>query len=113
MIVALPWPRHALSQNARASRGAVIKATKLDRRDAFYLCKEAGFVKLSADRATVRVTFSKPNPRIDDQNAIGWCKAQMDGVADAIGVDDNHWDVTWAFSGATKPGAVLVEIGQP
>lgn len=108
--VALPWPRANCSQNARVCRKVRALAVKADRRDAFYACRAAGIPKLGAERVTVRVTLSKPNSQIDDQNAIGWCKAQMDGVADAIEVDDNRWNVTWGFGAPGKPGAVLVEI---
>lgn len=113
MIITLPWPRDACSQNARVGKMVRAKAVKMDRRDAFYLCHAAGVRKLGAAHARVHVTFRRPNPQIDKQNAIGWCKAQMDGVADAIGVDDNRWDVTWAFAESGKPGAVTVEISQP
>lgn len=43
-------------------------------------------------------------------NAIASLKGASDGVADAIGVDDARWSVTYAFGEPTEGGAVNFEI---
>lgn len=58
------------------------------------------------------VTFCPPNRmRRDRDNLIASMKASFDGIADALGIDDNRFVPTFRMGEVEKGGAVLVEIG--
>jgi hypothetical protein len=110
--VTLPWPARRLSPNARGHWGGLAKARAKARRDAYFACVAAGLRNMGGATATVLITFHPPSHRrFDADNAIAQFKAGADGVADAIGVDDARWRVTYAMGAVVKGGAVVVEVG--
>jgi crossover junction endodeoxyribonuclease RusA len=59
----------------------------------------------------VKITFRPPDKRRRDlDNALSSIKAGLDGVADAIGVDDRHWALMLQWGEPVKGGAVELEI---
>ena len=110
VTVRLPWPNPVLSPNSRAHRMHRARATKQARWEAFLLCREAGVPQHEA-APRVRVTFHPPRRGYDADNCISRLKAHLDGVADAIDVDDRHWDVSFHRGEPVKRGMVVVEIG--
>jgi hypothetical protein len=95
----------ALARVKRAARHdawlTAIAATTPAQREAF---KRAGKVDVS-------ITFTPPNRSIDDDNAIAQFKAARDGIADALGVDDGWWRVSYAMNGSGRLKAgVLVRV---
>lgn len=108
----LPWPDRSLSPNARLHWSKVARAKKSARRAAYYTVLEAGIGKIDADRITVRVSLYPPdNRRRDADNAISALKANFDGIADAIGIDDSKWHLEIAPRGPIeKNGMVKVEL---
>ena len=113
--VTFPWPAAALSQNGRHHWRQRASATKKARRDAFWLCGEAGLRDLGAVEIAMRFTFHPPDKRRRDvANAIGACKAMIDGIADATGCDDSRFRIAWPdrFAEVQPRGAVVVEFGE-
>ena len=108
----LPWPAKALSSNARVHWTRKAKATAKARAVAFYTAKAA---KVQPDpAASLTITAHPPDRRRRDvQNFPALCKAAIDGIADAMGVDDNGFRVRFpeAFAEPRKGGAVVIEIG--
>lgn len=102
----LSWPPSALWPNARPHWAQKAKATKQYRQEAAILARGAVF-------APIRVTFCpKPSgPFPDADNAKAAFKAAQDGIADALKVNDRHFDVIYEFGERCKNGAVIVEIG--
>jgi len=60
----------------------------------------------------VVLTFSPPDKRrYDDDNLIARCKAYLDGIADALGVDDSRFRLGKPVRAESiKGGNVRVEI---
>lgn len=57
------------------------------------------------------VTFHKPDNRArDDDNIFASFKAGRDGIADALGVDDNRFIAQYKIGENVKGGMVSVEI---
>lgn len=115
MILDLPWPSPDLSPNARAHWAVTAKAKKLARKDACTATKAAisahGKPDLGEGRIPVRITFYPPDRRRrDDDNMVGSFKAYRDGIADALGVDDQRFRPHYFFDDAAKPGRVEVFI---
>lgn len=107
----LPWPDRRLSPNAREHWFKKAKITKKARESAWATALEAKVSRISADRLSVRVTFCAPNKRRRDlDNCIGAFKAAGDGIAQAVGIDDSKWSVSYQWGDVVPGGAVKVEL---
>ena len=91
--VTLPWPPTALSPNARLHWSAVSKAKKAYRAHCHLLTLEAGLRGIDWDgEIHVWIDFYRPTRReMDHDNCLSRMKAGLDGVADALGVNDNRF----------------------
>lgn len=113
-MISLPWPDRRMSPNAREDRRAIAGVRKRYRQSAWAATLEAGYRSLNFDRVHVRVTFHAPDGRRRDlDNMLATIKSGLDGVADAIGVDDADWEITIRRGEKVKGGVVLVQIGPP
>lgn len=119
MKIVLPWPNPKLNPNR--SKGMHWASTtalrKTARTDAGYLARQA----MSADRGSVgdaastlalSITFVQPDKRARDRdNLLAALKPSLDGVADALGVNDSQFDpITIRREYGPKPGSVLIEV---
>jgi crossover junction endodeoxyribonuclease RusA len=67
---------------------------------------------MEAAKLHLTLTFFAPSRRAFDlDNALARCKAGLDGLSDAIGVDDKHWSLT-IQKAAEIGGFVRVEVTQ-
>jgi crossover junction endodeoxyribonuclease RusA len=110
MTVTLGWPSRALSPNARSHWATLARAKKAARIEGFYAATSA---LLPHDASIgIQVTFIPPNARRRDlDNCIASIKPHLDGIADAIGIDDSRW--IWAapvIAKPDKPGRVVVTL---
>jgi crossover junction endodeoxyribonuclease RusA len=110
--VTLPWPSRRLSQNGSHGHWSTkAKAVKAARSEAFYATRAVITIKPNWTAAQVALTFCPPDRRRRDlQNCIGSAKALVDGIADALGIDDSRFDCSYRLSEPVKGGAVLVTI---
>ena len=109
--IRLPWPDAKLSPNARVHWAQQAKSKKHAREQAYYFALEAGCVGSSADSVHVSLTFCPPDKRRRDlDNALAASKASLDGIADALGVDDSRWRLSIQFGPVVKGGEVVVEV---
>lgn len=114
--VALPWPDRTLHPNGRAHwrplATAKRKARDYARGLTLSLTTPAQRTELAAARAVaVTMRFNPPDlSRRDDDGMIAAMKAARDGIADAIGVDDHRWRVTYVVEHPVEGGRVVVEI---
>lgn len=112
MIVTLPWPPTTLSPNSRAHWAAKARAAKKYRRDCGYATVGArGGVSLPAN-IIMTVTFRPPNARPRDaDNLLASIKSGIDGLCDALAINDRQFmQITVRFGEVAKGGAVVVEI---
>jgi crossover junction endodeoxyribonuclease RusA len=87
-MIILPWPPKELSPNARVHRQAKAKQAKAYRESCFWLTKEAQ-ERLSGGRVHLTITFVPPDRRARDlDNMLASIKSGLDGMADALGVND-------------------------
>jgi len=111
-VIVLPWPPKELSPNARVHWAKKSKAAKQYRAECFLLTKKAGIAAPLADEILFALEFVPPDRRKrDDDNLLASCKALRDGVADALGIDDNRFITQLRISRETvKGGEVRVRI---
>lgn len=107
----LPWPPADCSPNARVHWTTKSKAAKAYRSACHLLAKQAK-TKAPAGAALLILEFVPPDRRRrDDDNLLAMFKAGRDGLADALGIDDNQFATQIRMSKETiKGGAVRVRI---
>lgn len=107
--VTLPWPLKELSPNFRGHWSAISKAKASYRKACCVLALEAGFRQAFIKPVSVHLHFVPPDRRSRDwDNLIASMKAGLDGLADAMGVDDKHWRISFTV-GEGPGGFVRVE----
>lgn len=108
----LPWPAKALSPNGRYHWSKIARAKKAAKRTAHCLVLEAGIGKINATSVIVKLSFYPPSKRhYDADNLIASHKAALDGISDAIGVDDSKFIISATPHGPVqKLGMVKVEL---
>jgi len=108
--IILPWPSIILSPNARKHWAVIAKEKKIYRETCYYQAKAQGATQLDCDKINVNFLFSPPSKRrIDLDNCIARIKSGIDGIADAIKIDDSNWKMAFEFSGNTG-GFIEVKI---
>ena len=103
LLVTLAWPARPLSPNARAHWAVKARAARAARRDA----ECATRVALEHEpHATSPTSLTSPMPltlhftlwppsrrRFDQDNVLAALKSALDGIADALGMDDSEFKI--------------------
>lgn len=110
-VIELPWPPKELSPNARMHWARKGRIAKKYRDDCYFLTIASG-AKASADEFILDIEFIPPDRRKrDDDNCLASFKAGRDGIADALGIDDNRFRTLLTVSREpVKGGKVVVKI---
>ena len=109
----LSWPPRALSPNGRAHHFAKYRAKKVARQEGWAVAKKAKLSIAAGDvPVLVSMRFHPPTKTAPDaDNAIASMKSQLDGIADALGVDDKTFRIAEpVFGDPVKGGMVVVTI---
>jgi crossover junction endodeoxyribonuclease RusA len=114
MIFEIPFPPAALSPNARLHWRGVAAAKKSYRRTVGLLAIVARKGHKASGRQRLDFTFYPPgNHRYDRDNLIARMKAGIDGIADAMGMDDHNFDIgNIDIAPAVKGGLVRIHISE-
>lgn len=116
-MIILPWPVKPLWPNRRAHRMALHRARKASMTSAFWLAKEALSLGLRVPDARPLPVLIEFRPAVvrrrDADNALSAMKGAIDGIAQAIKVDDGDWQITPRFGPRAKGGQVRVSFGAP
>jgi hypothetical protein len=95
-MITLPWPDKALSPNNRTHWAVKAKAVKVARRYGAVVAREAGYsTRTYADyygklHIFIRY-FAKTRNYPDADNCLSASKAYLDGIADALGLNDRRF----------------------
>ncbi len=115
--VELPWPDSALSPNARLHWSKAARAKKVYRAKCRTIGLAAGLGYVeglpSAPAAVlVHLEFFPPDRRARDwDNMLASMKSGLDGLADAMGVDDSRWRLGFEVMDVpAKGGRVVVDV---
>lgn len=108
--ITLPWPAKPLHSNSRAHWADKARSTSKARQAAALVAKANGVGKWP--EASILVEYYPPTRRGDPQNVPGSLKAYLDGIADAMGVDDRGFKVDFprVFAGTRKGGEVIFRV---
>lgn len=118
LIITLPWPDTSLMPNRKNGRhwGGTQAAKVRARQDGYFGAKKAlGTSELaSQERMPVKITFVAPDARRRDiDNMLACIKPQLDGIAQALRIDDSRFRPITLDDGqdANKVGFLIVEVG--
>lgn len=116
MKIDLPWPAKALWPNGRAHYMAKAREVKKHRSWGNLAALEAlGGTTFAHTGATIPITLHvhpKPKgPLPDRDNCIAACKSLLDGIADALGVNDSAFDIQPVQFSDERDGRIVVEVG--
>lgn len=107
----LAWPAKDLSPNSRCHWSRKSKAAKLARAAAWAVTKQQRAVAPADGPVALTLTFCAPDKRRrDTDNMLAAMKSSLDGIADALGVDDNRFQLTMRRGEVVKGGAVVVDL---
>lgn len=110
---ALPWPDKKLSPNARVHHMVKAKHTKGVRQMAHAITLQATAGKRFTGPLILDMTFHPPSRRrYDLDNRIASAKGAIDGISDAIGVDDSQFELRCRMGEPTNGGRVNVRISE-
>lgn len=117
MKLVLPLPPSSLSPNKRNHWAVTSKAKKLEREQAHALTLQwlhSGMAFKKPELGDhLKITYHLPgNRKRDADNLLAASKAALDGMADALRVNDDtfHPITVERVYGAEKPGYMLVEL---
>ena len=114
ITIRMPWPDDALWQNVRVHWAARSAATRSARALAGWECKASGckFITLTGPPLIRWSVHRPPKSRADYLNAIGACKPYLDGIQDAMMIDDGKFlhDLPRGFGERVPGGLIVVTI---
>ena len=113
ITVRLPWPPKQLSPNARVHWSVKNRHAQQQKESAWALTQHAkrGFISAPSWTHNVRLTFNPPDRRRRDlDNMLAMMKPALDGIAMALGTDDQHFTLTLERGEPTKGGEVVAVI---
>lgn len=114
LCVYLPWPPSKLSPNARVHWAELAKVKAQYRQACWALCKQAGFVPghfHPAQELRLSLEFVPPTrARRDLDNCLASMKAGIDGLSDALQVNDNRFAIGLRLVKDRIGGFVLVTV---
>lgn len=117
LVFSLPWPPAALSPNTRQHWSKLSKAKRIYRRACWAATIEqrVHLRGVAGGPLALSLQFGPPNARRHDRdNLLARMKAGIDGVCDALGIDDRWFAAVTVQAGAvTRPdGCVWVRIAR-
>ena len=113
MKIELPYPAAPLWPNKRSHWAKKHTATKKARGDAYSLAGAATSPIYTDTPIAVKITVGgKPKgPLPDRDNCIAAAKAYLDGIADAIGINDRDFDAPKVVFSSVRNSTFVIEIG--
>lgn len=113
MTIALPFPARVLWPNGRTlNHRFKAAAFKKAREEAAWAAKAAG-VRVCDSPIPVHLVV-KPKakgPAPDKDNCVSACKAYLDGIASAIGINDRHFAAPTVEISTERTGQFIITIG--
>ncbi len=111
MKLLLPYPDKALWPNGRPHWAVKHRATKRARQNAAWLAKASGASKLSLPvEITITVFPQARGPLPDADNTTAASKALLDGVSDAMGVNDRDFPAPRVVFAPERTGHFEIEV---
>lgn len=109
-MIILPWPPSSLSGH---NNGAWFNKSRLiatHRAWAFHATREAKAKVAESGDIPIKFRFVPPDNRGDRTNYANRLKPYIDGIAEALGINDRRFLPSYEFAEVEKPGRIEVEL---
>ena len=111
MKIILPWPPKELSPNARLHWAEKAKLVKIWRKVGWTETNISGVKITGTGMIDLHITFNPPDKRRRDMdNMLSSAKSLLDGVADALGVNDGRFQLHLLVGEVVKKGRIVIDI---
>lgn len=115
ILLEIGWPAKALNPNSREHFMTKHRFAKASKDSAYWATKAAiGRAKIEHDgerRVQFIVTAYPPDNRArDDDNLIASMKSHRDGIAKALGIDDQYFDQRLQWAEPIRLGKLVIEV---
>lgn len=112
--VELPYPPNVLSPNNRSHWAKRLKVKQKYKSDCHLLTKAAGAYQFDGiGKIPTEIVFYRSSLRhADVDNALASCKSGLDGMCEALGINDKRLSpiTTWISDETYKGGKVVVTL---
>lgn len=110
MIITFPWPAKELNPNNRSHYQKKAKIKAVQRLECNIITKNTKHA--SRGLTPLKITFHPPDKRRRDlDNLLSSCKGMLDGMAEAMDLDDRYFrPITIDFGDIVKKGEVTIEL---
>lgn len=109
-MIVLPFPSSILAGHAEQGRWEKARAVKEHRAKARELTETAAPTVPAEGDIRIHIRFVPANRRGDRVNFPNRMKPYIDGIADALGVNDSRFLPSYEFCAPEAPGRVEVEL---
>lgn len=109
-MIELPWPASALSGHNTGNRWVKAKIIATHRAWAFHATRAAKITVAETGDIYINFRFTPPDNRMDRTNMPILLKPYIDGIAEALGINDKRFLPSFTYETPRKPGAVLVTL---
>ena len=110
-MLMLPWPPSVLNPNCKSHWSQKAKAAKIYHKQCYALANKSNLIAGEGNNKFIVIFYPPDKRKRDDDNMIGAFKHGRDGVAKALGVDDNRFQLVFSVGRVVKGGAVGVSLG--
>jgi hypothetical protein len=110
-VIILPFPPASLSGHAKGHWRAKSGPTAQYRDNALEAALAADLTVPEEGDIRLHLHFVPPNRRGDRVNFWNRAKCQIDGIAEALGINDSRFLPSMSFAEPEKPGRVEVTVG--
>lgn len=107
------FPSQKLSPNARGHWGKKSGPVASYRNESAWRAKAAKIIPPDTGSIAIHMDVYPPNRRRDKDNIEASMKAALDGLADALGVNDKRFIATYTHHEPEKPGRVVINVQLP
>lgn len=112
-MIALPYPHKALWPNGRAHWAVKAREAKKLRTAAAWATKAAS-PRLGDSPIPLHITVhpKRTGPAPDRDNVIAAAKHAIDGIADALGINDRHFAAPTVEVSGERTGQFIITVGE-
>jgi crossover junction endodeoxyribonuclease RusA len=112
-VIVLPFPHKALWPNGRSHWAVKAREAKKLRQEAAWATKAAS-LRIGDSPIPLHITVhpKRTGPAPDRDNIIAAAKHALDGIADALGINDRHFAAPTVTISNQRTGQFIIEVGE-